>query len=76
MYLFYVLCFSLFGCYNNRYHASVAFASAEIYHAVSESEESVVAADSYVLSRIMHSAALTNDNVASFAYLPAENFDA
>ena len=49
---------------------------AEFYRSVDESEERVVLAHAYVLTGVVHRAALANDDVARLCELTAEQFDA
>lgn len=67
------LCFS-FGF--NRNDAAVAVATMEAHRAVNEGEQRVVAAHADVLARVMHSAALANDDVACHTCLAAKDLHA
>ena len=48
----------------------------EDYRTVYQSEEGMVFADTYILTRIVNSAALTDDDVACLSELTTEKFDA
>ncbi len=47
----------------------------ELYNAIAQSEERVVLTHSNILARVVDSAALTNQNVASDAGLTAKNLN-
>jgi hypothetical protein len=48
----------------------------ELYSTINESEQCVVLTDCYVVARVVLRAALTNDNVTSYALLTTEDLDA
>ena len=59
-----------------RYHAAVALTTVEANNTVNEGEESVILAHANILTRIVNSTALTNDDVASNASLTTPNLNA
>ena len=71
-----LLRFGFFRSGDNRNNASVALSALEAYSSVSKCEEGVIAADAHVLAGIVHCAALAYNDVAGFAYLAAEDFNA
>lgn len=78
--LFFVLCVSVavtlgfsLGLYGND--AAVAVATVESYRTVYESVERVVAAHAYVLTGIVHRAALAYDDVTGHACLATPNLN-
>lgn len=68
-----LLCFC-FGL--NRNDAAVAVATMETYRAVNEGEQRVVAAHSYVFTRVMHGTALANNDIACHTCLAAKDLHA
>ena len=59
-----------------RNHATVALTAVEANNTVNKGEESVILTHAYVLTRIVYSTALTNDDVTSNAGLTAPNLNA
>ncbi len=70
---FFALSFS-FGSYRND--ATIALAAVESNNTVNESEERVILAHAYILTRVVNSTALTHDDVASHAGLTTPNLNA
>ena len=68
--------FRLFLLGEYRYEGTVFTAFLEVHYSVAESEEGMVFTHSHVLTGVVDSAALTNDDVASDAFLTAKYFHA
>lgn len=67
---------SFYSARNYSHERTVLTALAELYGTIDHSEQGVVFADTYVLTRVVLGATLTHDDVASNDGLTTENFHA